>query len=166
MHSRLLATLVALFCSIGFTIAADIIRIDQPTNNQQIPSNTDIAFQYTILGAQANGITDAYYPNSFAVDFQWVQKSDESNVLKFTAISSLESSPAPAGVSDKQYTNTWKVPNCHFFTRYQTNDYTFSMVVTPQYSTLTVNQTAPGPEQSVISVPVNIQVNNGTFPRC
>ena len=54
MHSRLLATLVALFCSIGFTIAADIIRIDQPTNNQQVPSNTDTAFQYTILGAQAS----------------------------------------------------------------------------------------------------------------
>ena len=54
MHSRLLATLVALFCSIGFTIAADIIRIDQPTNNQQVPSNTDTAFQYTILGAQVS----------------------------------------------------------------------------------------------------------------
>ncbi|KAI9259503.1 hypothetical protein BDA99DRAFT_513436 [Phascolomyces articulosus] len=166
IHSRLLATFIALICAVGLTFAADIIRIDQPTGNQQIPSNADNPFVYTILGGQANGITDAYYPNSFSVDFQWVQNGNDNNVLKFNAISSLDATPAPAGVTDKQYTSSWKTPNCHFFTRYRTNDYTFSLVVTPRYSTLTVNQTAPGPEQQVLSVPLNIQVNNGTFPRC
>ncbi|KAI9495337.1 hypothetical protein BDB00DRAFT_814229 [Zychaea mexicana] len=167
LQARLLATLIALFCAVGLTFAADIIRIDQPTGSQQIPSNTDNPFIYTILGAQANGITDAYYPNSFSVDFQWIQNGNDSNVLKFNAISSVDATPAPAGVSDKQYTQqTWKTPNCHFFTRYRTSDYSFSLVVTPTYSTLTLNQTAPGPEQSVLTVPLNIQVNNGTFPRC
>ncbi|KAI8150125.1 hypothetical protein BJV82DRAFT_662215 [Fennellomyces sp. T-0311] len=165
LHSRLVVTLfVVLACVFG--VLADIIRVDSPTSGQEVPSNADNAFTYTILGAQANGITDAYYPNSFSLDFQWIQKSDESNVLKFNAISSLPADPAPAGISDKQYSQTWKTPNCHFFTRYRTSDYSFSLIVTPQYPALGVNQVAPGTEQGVLTIPINIQVNNGTFPRC
>ncbi|KAI7879238.1 hypothetical protein K492DRAFT_196123 [Lichtheimia hyalospora FSU 10163] len=147
-------------------LAADVVRIDEPTDNAQLPSNTEISFKYTVIGAQAAGITDAYYPNSMTVDFEWVQNGNESNVLRFNAASSLETASAPAGVSDKQYEATWKTPNCHFFTRYNPSDYTFSLLFTPVYPELTPNMTAPGPEQQAMSVPININVNNGTFPRC
>ncbi|KAI9315595.1 hypothetical protein BX666DRAFT_1860837 [Dichotomocladium elegans] len=153
-----------------FAQAADVIVINEPSSNQHLPSNTEVSIKYTVVGAQAGkyGLwgVDAYYPNSLNVNFQWIQNSNQENVISFSAASGLTTDPAPAGLVDKQYSTTWKTPNCHFFTRYTTSDYTFSLVFIPNYPVLNATQTAPGPQQAVISVPVTIQVNNGTFPKC
>lgn len=111
-------------------------------------------------------ITDAYYFNSMALEFQWTQKNNQSNVIELNAASGLVTDPAPAGISNKQYSTLWKVPGCHFFHRYSPNDYNFELIFTPQYTALAVNQTAPGPQQEPITVPVTINVNDANFPKC
>lgn len=42
---------VAFMASVA--LAADVVRIDEPTDNAQLPSNTEISFKYTVIGAQA-----------------------------------------------------------------------------------------------------------------
>ncbi|KAI7887024.1 hypothetical protein K492DRAFT_155529 [Lichtheimia hyalospora FSU 10163] len=156
-------TIISIFGS--HSVSADgLIQVNNPASNQVLGSNTHNVFQYTVVGAQTGD--NPYYPNSINVDLQWQQRNNDSNTLRINVISGLAADSAPAGISNKQYTSSWKLPGCHFFTRYNTDKYGFSLIVSPNYAALSPNQTAPGPEEPSQTIPVQIQVNNGTFPKC
>ncbi|CDH49995.1 hypothetical protein RO3G_08939 [Lichtheimia corymbifera JMRC:FSU:9682] len=164
---RFIVLLSTVSCFGSRPVSADgLIQVNSPASNQVLGSNTDNVFQYTVVGAQTVGISNPYYPNSINVDLQWQQRNNDSNTLRINVISGLAADSAPAGISNKQYTSTWKLPGCHFFTRYNTAQYGFSLIVSPNYAALSPNQTAPGPEEPSQTIPLQIQVNNGTFPKC
>lgn len=113
----------------------------------------------------ANPTFNAYYFNSLSANFMWKDRTSGQS-LSLHVSSSLESSPYPGGLQNKIYTFQWRVPNCHFFSRYPPAQYDYSLLFTPTYAAVTNSSPATGPEQSSIAVPVTIQVNNVTFPKC
>lgn len=178
--------LACIIYALAVVSAQDLITINSPTENQQLASNTEITIQYTVNGNQVGkkkhssgiatnrsliinieNIASPYYPSSMDMNFQWTENSNTSNVISFSAVTGIATDPYPAGIQNKQYTATFKTPGCHFFTRYQTSQYSFALVFNPVYPTLSPGATAPGnTQQSPITIPVSIQVNNQTFPRC
>ncbi|KAL1933507.1 hypothetical protein VTP01DRAFT_7597 [Rhizomucor pusillus] len=159
--------LACIIYALAVVSAQDLITINSPTENQQLASNTEITIQYTVNGNQVENIASPYYPSSMDLNFQWTENSNTSNVISFSAVTGIATDPYPAGIQNKQYTATFKTPGCHFFTRYQTSQYSFALVFNPVYPTLSPGATAPGnTQQSPITIPVSIQVNNQTFPRC
>lgn len=78
--------------------------------------------------------------------------------------SGLETDSYPGGLQNVQHRDQWKLPNCHFFSRYPPTAYDFSLLFTPNYETGQV--VVVGTAQSAIAVPLSITVDNSTFPRC
>ncbi|KAG1137925.1 hypothetical protein G6F37_010901 [Rhizopus arrhizus] len=145
---------------------SNVLVINSPQPNQQISSKSDFRITYTIVGGQAtNPPFAAYYFHSLSADFIWKDHTSGQS-LSFTISSSLDSSPYPNGLQNKVYDTEWKVPNCHFFSRYPPSQYDYSILFTPSYLPVTNSSPATGPEQSSITVPITIQVNNNTFPKC
>jgi hypothetical protein len=107
-----------------------------------------------------------YYPTSMTVDFVWTEHANTANTLKFEIISGLRTAPYTGGSQNVQHIESWKVPNCHFFSRYPPPTYDFSLVFTPKYPEVTETSPATGTPQEPIVVPVSITVDNSTFPKC
>ncbi|KAG0169888.1 hypothetical protein DFQ28_002834 [Apophysomyces sp. BC1034] len=166
-HRRSL--LLLLLALVSTVLAQDVLVINHPAQNEQWSNNREFPIDYTIVGGQTtNPPFDANYPNSLTVYFQWAKHGDGSNPLRLTAIQSLETSPYPAGVQNQQYHQKWKTPNCHFFSRYPPSSYDFSLYFEPSYLPAAPNATSVsnGPQQQPITVNLNIQVSNETFPKC
>lgn len=60
-QSRLAAFVLAMVAFMAsVALAADVIRIDEPTDNAQLSSNTEISFKYTVIGAQSGTYLDIH----------------------------------------------------------------------------------------------------------
>ncbi|KAI9299378.1 hypothetical protein BJ944DRAFT_245328 [Cunninghamella echinulata] len=155
---------ILLLISLITVFAQDFVQITSPTSNQVFGSKVDVPIHYNIIGAQTlePPPANATYPSSIKLTFQWLSKGTTDNPLNFTAVNSLAAKPFVAGFQNKQYTGSWKTPNCHFFSRYNPNNYDFSLVFTPIYNA----NALPDQQQDPISIPIGIQVNNATFPKC
>jgi hypothetical protein len=101
-----------------------------------------------------------------SVDFVWTEHANTANTLKFEIVSGLRTGPYTGGSQNVQRIESWKVPNCHFFSRYPPPTYDFSLVFTPSYPEVTAASPATGTAQGPIVVPVSITVDNSTFPKC
>lgn len=104
------------------------------------------------------------------VIFRWTGKNSISN--EFIALNGLNTDPYPGSLKNQVYGHRWKLPNCHFFRRYQPSEWTFAMIFQPQYTeTLPVspnvhqNKTKKltvvplGPKQSNITLPLSVFFN-------
>jgi hypothetical protein len=111
--------------------------------------------------------TKTTYPNSLSVDLVWSEHANPSNVLSLSVSSGMSTDAYPSGLQNIQYHQTWRAPNCHFFSRYPPTTYDFSLQFTPSYPEPIEGGAANvGTEQSKIVVPLSITVDNSTFPKC
>lgn len=106
------------------------------------------------------------YPSSLSIDFVWSEHANPNNVLSFSVSSGLNTDPYPSGLKTTQHKESWRAPNCHFFSRYPPTTYDFSLVFTPVYPAPALGSQNVGTEQSKIVVPLAITVDNSTFPKC
>ncbi|KAI8081399.1 uncharacterized protein BX664DRAFT_340315 [Halteromyces radiatus] len=142
--------------------AQDFIQITSPTNGQTVSSKSQLTISYNVIGVPivSPPPANATYPSGMTAEFQWLQKGTTNNPLSLNASNSLVTKPYVAGIQNKAYTSVWNIPNCHFFSRYTPSNYNFQMVFTPTY-----NIPSDQNQQSIV-VPLTIQVNNATFPKC
>jgi hypothetical protein len=105
--------------------------------------------------------TDVVYPSSLEAQLTWSEKANPSNQLHLTVASGLTSDPFPGGLQNLQYSQKWRVPNCHFFSRYNPSQYDFTLVIKSVYTNVTFSGTQPD-----IVIPLYIDVQNSTFPKC
>ncbi|CAO3581196.1 unnamed protein product [Absidia cylindrospora] len=162
-HTYNISTLLLLLLLSLTCFAQDFIQINSPTNGQTVTSKTRLDVSYTVIGAQtlSPAPVNATYPSSMTATFQWSQKgNNDGNSLSFSALGGLNTRHYAAGIQNKGYTASFNVPNCHFFSRYNPSNYDFHLVFTPLYSEESEQQQEP------ISVALNVQVNNATFPKC
>ena len=87
-------------------------------------------------------------------------------MISLSVTSGLNTDGYPGGSKNVQRKQSWKAPNCHFFSRYPPTTYDFSLVFTPQYPPVTVGSPLVGTQQSQIVVPLAVTVDNSTFPKC
>ncbi|CAO3641484.1 unnamed protein product [Cunninghamella blakesleeana] len=157
---------ISLLLLISFitVFAQDFIQITSPTQNQVVGAKQEVAITYNVIGAQTlqPPPANATYPSGMSLYFQWLAKGTTNNPIHLTAINSLTTKPFIAGISNKQYSTTWKTPGCHFFSRYNPNNYDFSLVFSPTYSGIV----QPDQQQDNILIPLSFQINNSTFPKC
>ncbi|KAL0089672.1 hypothetical protein F4703DRAFT_1842158 [Phycomyces blakesleeanus] len=161
--SRLYIILV-LLAFVAAVCGQGMLTIQQPLTNEQWTSNSRQRIEYTIVGNQTlTTPLTLQYPSSFDIVFQWTARSDATKTYQLDALSGLSAVPYPGGTQNKVYSATWKLPGCRFFSRYTTQDYTFNIVFVPKYPSTTK---ATVQKQSAVTVALDIQVNNATFPRC
>lgn len=110
----------------------------------------------------------AYYPSSLAVGFVWSEKANTTNTLSLQVAASLDTNAYPGGTQNIERKQRWRAPNCHFFSRYPPTQYDFSLVFTPSYPTTSEDdqQQVLGTPQKAIIIPLGIQVDNSSFPKC
>ncbi|KAI8333908.1 hypothetical protein BC941DRAFT_433327 [Chlamydoabsidia padenii] len=158
----LLLLILALSCH-----GQDLIKIDTPIQGQTITSKTTLGIFYTVVGVQTLSPppVNATYPSSMNAQFQWLAKGTETNPLSFSAISGMVTRSYPAGYLNIQYTSSWNVPNCHFFSRYNPSNYDFRLVFTPVYGESDAPEQIDQQQQPIV-IPLNVEVNNATFPKC
>lgn len=106
------------------------------------------------------------YPSSLSIDFVWNEHANPNNVLSFSVSSGLLTDSYPGGLQNIQRKDSWKIPNCHFFSRYPPTTYDFSLVFTPNYPASLTGIPNVGTAQSAITVPLAVTVDNSTFPKC
>ncbi|ORX60638.1 hypothetical protein DM01DRAFT_1332766 [Hesseltinella vesiculosa] len=160
-HSWVTLSLL-IFALLQLAVGQNLIRIDNPQNGQSLGSKQPYTMFYTVIGAQtmSPAPANATYPNALQVQLQWTLQSSPSNPVSLNVASGLPTGYYPAGIQDKQYNFTWTPPNCHFFSRYNPNQYAFNLVYTPIYTL------AAAQPQAAISIPVTFTVNNASFPKC
>ncbi|KAI8362714.1 hypothetical protein EDC96DRAFT_575963 [Choanephora cucurbitarum] len=137
------------------TYAQNLIRIDAPKPNDVIKSKETFDIKYTVIGSQT-----FYYPSSLSASFSWTERANQSNSHSFSVASSLKTNSYPGGSQDVHHNESWKVPGCHFFSRYPPASFDFSLTFTPVYADTT------GTPQDTIMIPVSVTVDNSTFPKC
>ncbi|KAI8082541.1 uncharacterized protein B0P05DRAFT_537438 [Gilbertella persicaria] len=150
-----------------FAHAQNLINIDVPKPNEMIYNKELLNMTFTVIGSQtvSPAVSD-YYPSSLIADFVWTERANTANVLSFNIASGLNTSPYPGGTQSIQRKESWRVPDCHFFSRYSPTAYDFSIVFTPVYPVATETSPATGIAQDKIVIPLSITVDNSTFPKC
>lgn len=101
------------------------------------------------------------------VIFRWTGKNGSSN--EFIALNGLNTDPYPGSIKNQVYNHRWKLPNCHFFRRYQPSEWTFVMLFQARYpdpvplssSNATKKQVVVplGPKQADITLPLSVFFN-------
>ncbi|KAI8890964.1 hypothetical protein K501DRAFT_319516, partial [Backusella circina FSU 941] len=154
---------LSIICTfITFISCQNILLVNLPRSNEQIHNKDLSIIDYTILGDHTGDLnTNIVYPSTLEAELTWTAKGNPSNQLHLTVASGLTSDPFPGGLKNLQYTSTWRVPNCHFFSRYNPNEYDFTLVVKPVYNNATISGSQPA-----IIIPLYIDVQNSTFPKC
>lgn len=194
--------LLLAIAAIVSAVSADttLVTITNPVNNQVLIPNQQVIVQYTINGVPGQCkylimfIPSALYihfllkytayppkeiinyPNSLKMEFKWVSKNNTSTApIQLTALSGLSAEPSAGGLKNVTYSHRWKLPNCHFFRRYMPSEWSFSIVVEPQYAAdlpppPSTNNIATkkhaaaviiplGPKQPVITIPFDVSFN-------
>ncbi|KAI9263676.1 hypothetical protein BY458DRAFT_514423 [Sporodiniella umbellata] len=166
MYSLLWLLSLALILVSGAIADSNVLVINSPQPNQQIQSKSRFPITYTIVGGQAaKPAFDAYYFHTLQANLIWKDRTGGQARL-LSVSNSMDASHSPAGLQDKSHSLSWHVPNCRFFSRYPPSQYDYSILFTPVYAPVTNSSPATGPEQPPVSVPITIQVNNGSFPKC
>jgi hypothetical protein len=99
--------------------------------------------------------------------FEWLAKGTQNDPLALSALGGMNTRHYAAGIQNKEYTNSWNVPNCHFFSRYNPSNYDFRLVFTPVYKAeLPGEEQQSDHQQQPIVIPLTVQVNNATYPKC
>lgn len=96
----------------------------------------------------------------------WTEHANPNNVISLSVSSGLNTDAYPSGLQNINHKESWRAPNCHFFSRYPPTTYDFSLVFTPIYPSPVAGSQNVGTEQSKIIVPLAITVDNSTFPKC
>ncbi|OBZ82110.1 hypothetical protein A0J61_09840 [Choanephora cucurbitarum] len=157
-----------LYCLVFFilstlTCAQNLIRIDAPKPNDVIKSKEVFDIKYSVIGSQTlSPPVNSYYPSSLSASFSWSERANQSNSHSFNVASSLKTNGYPGGSQNVQHSESWKVPGCHFFSRYPPASFDFSLTFTPVYA----DAQATGTPQDTIIIPVSVTVDNSTFPKC
>lgn len=86
-------------------------------------------------------------------------------MLSLSVSTGLLTDSYPGGLKNILHKDSWKIPNCHFFSRYPPTAYDFSLVFTPKYPAA-IGTLNVGTAQSAIIVPLAVTVDNSTFPKC
>ncbi|KAK4509252.1 uncharacterized protein ATC70_007602 [Mucor velutinosus] len=151
--------------------AQNVVNVDVPKVNEMIYNKGLLNITYSIIGTQTtNPPLNNYYPNSLNVDFVWTEHANTANTLSLQVSTGLNTNPYPGGTQNIQRKDTFRVPNCHFFSRYPPSTFDFSLVFTPIYNTITRTNGSivepTGTPQDKIIVPLAVTVDNSTFPKC
>jgi hypothetical protein len=115
------------------------------------------------------------------VTFRWTDKNNTSIQYEFIALNGLNTDAYPSGLKNQVYSHQWKLPNCHFFSRYMPSLWSFSLIFEPKYpevhniTTVAANNNTKkmhttavivvplGPQQASITLPVDIYFNVTTM---
>ncbi|KAI7895666.1 Six-hairpin glycosidase-like protein [Mucor mucedo] len=158
-----------LFSAYTLLVAADnsLITVNNPVANQVLTPGQQVIVQYTVNGIPPNGkpVTQEIpnYPNSMDVIFRWTGKNSISN--EFIALNGLNTDPYPGSLKNQVYSHRWKLPNCHFFRRYQPSEWTFAMIFQTQYSeSLPVPVNHHNATKKIVVVPLGPKQSNITLP--
>lgn len=122
------------------------------------------------MSSIANPPLNNYYPNSLNIDFVWTEHANSANTVSLQVSTGLNTNPYPGGSQNVQRKDSFRVPNCHFFSRYPPTTFDFSLVFTPIYNAVTSANGSivepTGTAQDRIIVPLAVLVDNSTFPKC
>ncbi|KAI8643166.1 hypothetical protein BD408DRAFT_159378 [Parasitella parasitica] len=151
--------------------AQNFINVDIPKISENIYNKELLNVTYTVIGTQTtNPPLNNYYPDSLSIDFVWTEHANSTNMLSLQVSSGLNTKPYPGGNQNVQRKDSFRVPNCHFFSRYPPTAYDFSFIFTPVYNIITSANGSiaepTGNAQDKIIVPVAVTVDNSTFPKC
>lgn len=102
------------------------------------------------------------------VIFRWTEKNATSRQNEFIALNGLNTDPYPGSLKNQVYSHRWKLPNCHFFSRYLPSEWTFSLIFQthyPEIHSVVTNTTKKyvvvplGPKQANITLPISVFFN-------
>ncbi|KAI8368498.1 hypothetical protein BD560DRAFT_398886 [Blakeslea trispora] len=154
-----------LFILSTFVCSQNLISIDAPKPNDTIKSKELLVIKYSIIGSQTCKfihLSCCEYTNNDYASFSWTEHTNQSNSYSFNVASGLKTNAYPGGTRTVQHQESWRVPGCHFFSRYPPTSFDFSLKFTPLYA----ESNAIGTPQDTITIPLSITVDNSTFPKC
>ncbi|KAG1460659.1 hypothetical protein G6F55_004036 [Rhizopus delemar] len=164
--------MLAILVFITIVLAKDLLTLTSPTPNQSVTPGHLLSFNYTMNAIFTNSqqqqqqqVVLGYtpnYPNALDVYFQWTAKNDSQHMIQFTAAKGLITDSV--STKDMVYDHVWRLPSCRFFKRYQPDQWNFNLLFQPIYAEPSNSTTniPLGPQQSSMTMPINISVNNMT----
>ncbi|KAM3583755.1 hypothetical protein VKS41_003730 [Umbelopsis sp. WA50703] len=159
-----LRTIFTLLFYIAIAARAQLVQFQQPANNQLVNNGDTVVLSWTVVGQSAVSppLSNVNYPNSLTLYYSWAKKNDPTTKYQIQAIQSLSTMPSSDPSKNGTYTSYWKVPNCRLFYRYPPDQFAFSFVAQPVYTSQQVGSTPLSP----IQINLNMVNNINAFPKC